>query len=291
MLVLASPSGAPCASSTSISGWWVPGGVIGRIWSVLSRIMGWTGATPRPPDDSRIHTHDVAVSDRDDVALTAHDCLTLLAIMVRCADVMRHPETEDDFLEFHRAADRLNRLAQQLIFPRQTETETSEPIDLSHLVVQFEGMLKRAVAPGVSVRLQLAASRGARIRARRWDVERILLHLVINAARGMASGGVVGIETSSTHDASSGLTLPHAGVQQSVSLIVSGSATAPPSSARIVPRSSASGQHESDLGLAAVARLVQRLNGVLQFESDSARRTRIQVDFPSAIGDSQDHPA
>jgi signal transduction histidine kinase len=289
MLVLASPPRAPCASS--ISAWWIPRRVIGRIWSVLSRIMGWTGATPRPPDDSRIHTHDVAVSDRDDVALTAHDSLTLLAIMVRCADAMRHPEAEDDFLEFHRAADRMNRLAQQLTFPRQTEMETPEPIDLSQLVAESEGMLTRAVAPGVSLRLQLGALPGSRIRARRWDVERILLHLVINAARGMASGGVVAIETSSTHDASGGLTLPHADVRPSVSLIVNGLATAPTSSARIIPRSSASGQHESDLGLAAVARLVQRLNGVLQFESDSERRTRTQVDFPLAIGDLQDHPA
>jgi C4-dicarboxylate-specific signal transduction histidine kinase len=277
MLVLASQPRAPCASS--ISALWVPRGVIGRIRSVLSRIMGWTGATPRPPDDSRLRTPDVAVPDRDDVALTAHDCLTLLAIMVRCADAMRHPEAEDDFLEFHRAADRMDRLAQQLISPRQTEIETPEPIDLSQLVAQFEGMLKRAVAPGVSLRLQLGAFHGARIRARRWDLERILLYVVINAARGMASGGVVVIETS-----------PPAGVRPSVSLIVSGSATAPPSSARIIPRSSASRQDDSDLGLAAVARLVQRLHGVLQFESDSERRTRIQVDFPLAIGDSQDHP-
>jgi len=60
---------------------------------------------------------------------------------------------------------------------------------------------------------------------------------------------------------------------------------------QIKPRSSVSGHDESDLGLAAVARLVQRLNGVLQFESDSDRRTRIQIDFPLAPRDVEDNPA
>jgi hypothetical protein len=264
--------------------------VIARIWSALSRIMGWIGATRRPPNDWRTHAHGVAVSDREDVALTAHDCLTLLAIMVRCADAMRHPEAEDDFVEFHRAVDRMDRLVGQLISPHQKEIETSEPIDLSQLVAETEGMLKRAVAPGVLLRLQLSALRGAHIRARRWDVERILLHLVITAAHGIAAGGVI-IETSSTREGSGGLTQRRAGVRPFVTLIVSGSATAPTSSARIISGSSASGQHENDLGLAAVARLVQRLDGVLHFESDSERRTRIQVDLPMAIGDLQDEPA
>jgi hypothetical protein len=250
--------------------------------------MGWTAASPRPPDDSRIY--DVAVSDRDDVALTAHDCLTLLAIMVRCAEAMRHPEAEDDFLEFRRAADRMDRLAQQLISPRQTDVEAPHAIDFAQLVAECEGMLKRAVAPGVSLRLQLGPSQSARIRARRWDLERILLHVVINAARSMTSGGIVVVEMSSTHDASGRLNASQATPRPYVSLIVNGSATAT-SSARIIPRSSASSQDDSDLSLAAVARLVQRLNGRLQFESDSERRTRIQADFPLATGELEDNPA
>ena len=290
MLVIAFPSRAPCASSTSVSDWWVSGRVIGRIRVALSRILGWAGATPRPPDDWRNHTQDVSMSDRDDVALTAHDCLTLLAIMVRCADAMRHPEAEDDFLEFRRAVDRMDRLVRQLTSPRQTEIETPESIDLNQLVAESEGMLKRAVAPGVLLRLQLSALGAAHIRAWRWDVERILLHLVITVARGMTLGAVI-IETSSTREASGGLTLRRAGVRPSVTLVVSGSATAPTSAARIIAGASASGQHETDLGLAAVARLVQRLDGVLQFESDSEHRTRIQVDLPMATGDLQNDRA
>jgi hypothetical protein len=33
------------------------------------------------------------------------------------------------------------------------------------------------------------------------------------------------------------------------------------------------------------------MRGVLHFESDAERRTRIQVDFPSATGDSRDDVA
>jgi signal transduction histidine kinase len=275
MLVLAFPPRAPCASATSITDWRVSRRVIRRIWTALSRIVLWTRGPSRRPDNSGIHTHDVAVLDRRDVVLTAHDCLTLLAIMVRCADAMRHPEAEADFLEFRRAADRMDHVAQHLISPQGMEMAPPEPIELNRLVAESEGMLKRAVAPGISLRLQLGASPGSRVRARRWDLERILLNLVLNTARNMAGGGIVVVETASMQD-----------VGPSVRLIVSDSGAVSPRSARVIPRFSAWTEHGSGLGLATVAQLVQRLNGVLQFESDSERRTRIQVDFPLSPGDS-----
>jgi two-component system, cell cycle sensor histidine kinase and response regulator CckA len=274
MLVLAFPPRAPSASETSITEWRVSRRVIRRILRALSRIPVWTRGWSRPRHDSRIHAHDVAVLDRREVVLTAHDCLTLLAVMVRCADAMRHPGAEDDFLEFRRAVDRMDQVAQQWISPQRRETATPEPIELNRLVAESEGMLKRAVAPGISLRLQLAASPESRVRARRWDLERIVLNLVLNTARTMAAGGIVAVETASMQDGG-----------PSVRLIVSDSGAVSPRSARVIPRFSASTEHGSGLGLAAVAQLVQRLNGVLQFESDSERRTRIQVDFPLAPGD------
>ena len=280
MLVLAFPPRAPCPSATSIPYWRVSRRVIRRIWRLLSRITVWTRRPSRRPDDSRIHTHDAATLDRRDVVLSAHDCLTLLAIMVRCADAMRHPEAEDDFLEFRRAADRMDHVAQYLISPERMEMATAEPIELNRLVAESEGMLKRAVAPGISMRLQLGAFHGSRVRARRWDLERILLNVVLNTARSMAAGGIVVVETAS---------MPDAGPW--VRLIVSDSGAVSPPSARVLPRFSAATQPGSGLGLAAVAQLVQRLNGVLQFESNSERRTRIQVDFPLAPGDSPRNPA
>jgi signal transduction histidine kinase len=213
--------------------------------------------------------------DRRDVVLTAHDCLILLAIMVRCADAMRHPEAEDDFLQFRRAADRMDHLAQQLISPQRTEMATPEPIELNRLVAESEGMLKRAVAPGISLRLQLGAVQESAVRARRWDLERILLNLVLNTARTMAAGGIVVVETASMED-----------VGSFVRLVVRDAGAVSRPSARVIPRFSVSTHDGSGLGLAAVAQLVQRLNGALQFESDSEGRTRIQVDFPLAPDDS-----
>src|SRR5215813_677415 len=134
MLVIASPPRAPCASATSIP-YWFSRRVIDRIWALLSRIAAWRRSPSRPPDDSRIHMRNVAVLDRREVALTAHDCLTLLAIMARCVDAMRHPEAEDDFLEFRHAADRMDHVAQQLIAPHPTEL-APELIDLNRLVAE-----------------------------------------------------------------------------------------------------------------------------------------------------------
>jgi len=278
MLVLASPPRAPCASATSIDYPWVWRGVIRGMWNVLSRMVSWRRTPSRPPGDSRVRTNDVAV-DRREVVLTAHDCLTLLAIMIRCADAMRHPEAEDDFVEFRRAADRMEHAAQHLIAPQRTAMATPEAIELNRLVADSEGMLRRAVAPGISLRLQLGAAE-ERVRAARWDLERILLNVVLNTARSMVAGGVIVVETASAQD-----------VRPFVRLIVSDSGAESPPSARVIPRFSATSQHSSGLGLAVVAQLVQRLNGVLQFESDAQRRTRIQVEFPLDSGDSPHDPA
>jgi signal transduction histidine kinase len=226
--------------------------------------------------------------DRVEVALAAHDCLTLLTIMVRCADAMQHAGVDDDFLELHRAADRMERIARQLISQQQTEMGSPELIDLSQLVAESQGMLKRTVASGISLRLELGAVRGATVRARRWDLERILLNLVLNAGRNMAEGGVVVIETSSMQQVPGGLRPPNIRVRPYVRLIVSDAGTAAATSARITPRFSASTQHGSDLGLATVARLVHELNGVLQFESDAESRNRIRVDFPLVSDDVED---
>jgi signal transduction histidine kinase len=280
MLVLAFPPRAPCASATAISYPWVSRGVIRGIWNVLSRMTVWRRRPSRPPDDSRVRTRDVAVLDRREVVLTAHDCLTLLAIMVRCADAMRWPEAEDDFLEFRRAADRMDHVAQHLISPQRTAMATPEAIELNRLVAESEGMLRRAVAPGISLRLQLGAADSARVRARRWDLERILLNVVLNTARSMVAGGIIVVETASMQD-----------IRPFARLIVSDSGSVSPPSAPVIPRFSAAPQHSSGLGLAVVAQLVQRLNGVLQFESDSERRTRIQVDLPLDPGDSPRMPA
>jgi len=186
---------------------------------------------------------------------------------------MRHPEAEDDFLEFRRAAERMEHVAQHLISPQPAEMATLEPIELNRVVAESEGMLKRAVAPRISLRLQLRAIQGSRVRAPRWDLERILLNLVLNTARNMAAGGILVVETASVRD-----------VGPFVRLTVSDAGAVSPRSARVIPRF-ASTQQGSGLGLAAVAQLVQRLNGMLQFESDSERRTRIQVDLPLAPGD------
>lgn len=274
MLVLAFPPRVPCASAAFITNRRVSRGVIRWISTALSRITAWIRGPSRTPDDSRIHTNDAAILNRREVVLSAHDCLTLLAIMVRCADAMRHPEAENDFLEFRRAADRMDYVVQHLIAPQPADVAAPEPIELDRLVAESEGMLKRAVAPGIVLRLELAAAPESRVRARRWDLERILLNLVLNTARNMAAGGIVVVETVSLQ-----------GVGPSVRLLVSDSGAVSPRSARVVTEFSASTQHDSGLGLAAVAQLVQRLNGVVQFESDSERRTRFQVDFPSASGD------
>ena len=228
-----------------------------------------------------------AAFDRLDVAAVAHDWMTLLAIIDRCANAIRESKPDnhaidEDLIEFRRAGERMNSIAQQLISHRQIETNGAQVLDLSRLVAESQGMLTRALATGISVRLQLAGDGGVHVRARRWHLERILLNLVLNASRGLPAGGIVVVATSAVQPPLRGVTPTHIHARRWVTLSVSASSSLSETSARVVPHFSASQQDGRDVGLTAVARLVEQIQGVLQFESDSKHHTWIRVDFPVA---------
>jgi signal transduction histidine kinase len=198
---------------------------------------------------------------------------------------MRHAGAEDDYLEFQRAADRMNLTARQLMSVQQADIGQPELLDLNQIVAESHGMLARAIAQGLFLRLELGAVRGLRMAATRWDLERILLHLVRNASRTIATGGVVLIETLYMQQVPGGLRPPHIRARPYVRLIVSNSGMPSAAAAGAVPHLSPSHQDGGDLGLSTVWRLVTQMNGVLQFDGDAESRTRIRVDFPLASDD------
>jgi hypothetical protein len=249
---------------------------VSRVSVLLRRLMR-RDAVPS------IHAVD-APFDRTDIALTAHDCLSLLDIMVVCANGMRgsHPSkraSDDDIVEFHRAAGRLRQLAQLLLADPRPEALRRQVIDVNQVIAESERMLARVLPPGLSLRLALA-DMPAMVRADRWDIERILLNLVLNGSRGLEDGSVVVIGTASKKQVPPGLRSPHIRVRSYITLTVNEASVPFHRGSRVVAHFRNVERLGSDLSLTTVARSVQQLEGALQVEIDSDRHIRIRVDLP-----------
>ena len=70
-------------------------------------------------------------------------------------------------------------------------------VDVNRLLDELDDLVRVIVGPRVTVRKALAAAE-SRVHARRVDLERIVLNLVLNAAASMPEGGVLTIETSAS---------------------------------------------------------------------------------------------
>jgi hypothetical protein len=269
--------------------------VIRALARVLSNIAAYVRASARRDDRSRSIRADAADTgfDRAEVAIAAHDCLNLLTVMVACADSMRrtHPykrACDDDIEELHKAADRLERVAQQLISAGPTRYRTWRVIDVNDSILESEGSLRRVLPPGVLLQLQLAAARSA-VRANLWEIERILLSLVAHAGRDLPNGSTVLVKTA-TFPHLPRLFNPRVSGRSYIRVTAarSGAVLQPPSS--LVDYFSTRKAADRSLDVETVSRTVHRLNGALHVERDSGRRMQISVDIPLVVDGSDDEP-
>jgi len=231
--------------------------------------------------------------DRADIAITAHDCLTLLDIIVTCANGTHGSHTSwrasDDGVAFHKAAERMRHLARRLVADEPV-TPVPQLIDINQVNADTEGMISRMLPTGSELRLELAGT-PATVKAGRWDIERLLLNLVLNACRrGLHDGSEIVIQTASMKQVPPGLTSPNIHVRSYISLTVSVADVVGRRGARVIGSSRNMEGQATDLTLAAVVRTLQHLEGTLQLEFDSDRYMRLRVDLPLLIDSSDKEP-
>jgi hypothetical protein len=186
--------------------------------------------------------------------------------MVACAEAMRrtHPDkraSDDDIMEFHRAADRLERVAQQLISAGPTRYRTWRVIDVNDSILESEGSLRRVLPPGVLLQLQLAAARSA-VRANLWEIERILLSLVAHAGRDLPNGSTVLVKTTTFPQLPRFFKTPRVSGRSCIRHRRHSGAVLQPQSG-LVDYFSTRTPADRSLDLETVSRTVQRLNGTL----------------------------
>jgi signal transduction histidine kinase len=206
----------------------------------------------------------VLTIDTDDVVMMAHDARNLLAV-----------------IDVEGAAERADQILLQLTsLDRQVE-KRSRAVDVNDVVAAARPLLERAA--GERIRLQvLLASACERVLAERFEVERILMNLVISSRYAMPEGGTLTVQTSSLVQVPAGLKPPYIRADAYVRITVSDTGAGMPSGirARILDQSPLRKRHGTELGLAAVVHTVRSLHGAVHIASDEGQGTQFNVDLP-----------
>jgi signal transduction histidine kinase len=221
----------------------------------------------------------------------AHDFNNLLAVILNCADFVAEATADNeparaDVEQIRTAAERAARLTRQLLIFGRREQGKLEPLDLSLITADLQGLLARSIGENVKLIVRPAAGLPA-VHADRGQIEQVLVNLAVNARDAMPDGGTLTIETSLT-DLDDEYARLHPGAQPGryVGLSVSdtGAGMSPDVVRRIFepffttkPQGKGTG-----LGLATVHGIVTAAGGSLTVHSEQGAGTTFRAFFPAA---------
>ena len=129
-----------------------------------------------------------------------HDFANLLAPIMSHTEIVGKALPPESELHIHlqgiqRAADHASRLAQQLLVFSGREAGEPTVLDLNRVVFDIDQMLQRLLGNNVEL-VTLPAQDLGRVRANAYQLEQVVINLVINARDAMSEGGTVTIRTS-----------------------------------------------------------------------------------------------
>jgi signal transduction histidine kinase len=217
------------------------------------------------------------------VVRLGHTLRNLLMMMGRSIDSIRGevpPQSpiERDLAELDRSIDRAFHLTHQLLSIGYPTPRERVVMDINQVVTNAEGMVRRALGDTVTPRYRLAASR-PHVLADPYELEWVLLNLVMNSREAMPQSGHVSIETTDQV-----VTLGDSG-HPVVRLTVSDTGQTPP--AKPVDDSTVRPWDDADITairLANVGILVDNMNGWLEVEHRAGVGTTVHVDLPVVHG-------
>jgi signal transduction histidine kinase len=231
-----------------------------------------------PHDDASGPISPVTAATRL-AARLGHNLRNLLMIMGRCIDSIRgqvamQSPIENDLAELDRSIDRAFHLTHQLLAIGHPAPRERVVVDVNQLVLNAVGMIERALERGIAVEYRLLAAQ-PHVVADPYELEWILLNLLINSREGMPDGGRVTIGTADHARPTSD------GHRAVVRLIVADTGRRAPAV------SEASTSSDSDIvaiRLGNVAILAANLGGWLEVDYQVGRKTTVYVDLPAAHG-------
>jgi two-component system cell cycle sensor histidine kinase/response regulator CckA len=129
----------------------------------------------------------------------AHDFNNLLTAILGYCGILTQRESQGlpyggEIEEIRRAGERAAALTRQLLALSRQQVMSPEVIDLSTVVADIEGMLRRIIGEDLDLVTVLASGLG-RVKADRGQIEQVIMNLVVNARDAMPGGGRLTIET------------------------------------------------------------------------------------------------
>ncbi len=129
----------------------------------------------------------------------AHDFNNLLTVVLGNVEIARADldpadPRQDALTQIEDAGRRGAALARQLLAFSRQQFVSPEVLELSSVVAEMEGMLRRLIGEGITLTV-IAGEPPGRVRADRAQVGQVLLNLVVNARDAMPDGGAIRIDT------------------------------------------------------------------------------------------------
>jgi signal transduction histidine kinase len=216
-----------------------------------------------------------------------HDFNNLLFVITGQVELARRLLTPDHpafarLAPVLHAAERAAALNRQLLAFGRGSPADPRPVDLNAVVAQLDRILQRLIGEGFRVEIRAGSGLG-RVRADVTQMEQLVLNLALNARDAMPRGGRLVIETRDLEIAGGADPPAPPGRYVMVSVRDEGVGMDEETRKQIFepffttkPEGAGSG-----LGLATVARIVERHGGRIRVDSEPGRGTTFQVYLPS----------
>ncbi len=212
----------------------------------------------------------------------AHDFNNMLNVIIGYTDLLlrrmpRVGEAWGQLEQIQKAAEQATGLTRQLLAFSRRRPQSAENLNLNHVVVELERMLRRLIGEDVELALRLAPDL-AQVNADRSQLEQVILNLAVNARDAMPGGGRLEIET---RNAAANRPGPPTVV---LTVADSGQGMDAETQARIFEPFFTTKDEGTGLGLSTVFGIVRRAGGELKVRSQPGGGSTFEVSLPAIEG-------
>jgi signal transduction histidine kinase len=231
-------------------------------------------AAATSPSQTRLNAGDFAV------AQMVHDVQSQLAVMVGCADNLLAGAGQADrqIAELHRRGEHATRLTRAVLTAAQP-VEVRRALNLNEIVTHAGTMLSCVTGPWIRMQFRLAPE-PVRVFARIFEIERILLNIVLNARDAIAADGTITIETAIGPPGDAASSDDRIGPGARLTITDTGAGMSEELRERIFEPFFTTKEGATGLGLPSVAFTVQQLGGTVAVRSRPGGGTSVVVLLP-----------